>query len=130
MDNKKTPLSGLMESTMAKVHEMVDTNSIVGQPITTPDGVTLIPVSRLSFGFGCGGGDYGKQAGASHFGGGSTAGVRVEPVAFLVIKDGITRVMPVAMPAMTTADRVIEMVPQVMDRVENYIDKKKATPEV
>lgn len=130
MNEKKTQLSDLMASSMDKIREMVDSNTIIGQPIVTADGVTLIPVSRLSFGFGCGGGDYGKQADASHFGGGSTAGVRVEPVAFLVIKDGITRVMPVAMPAMTTADRVIEMVPQVMDRVENYIDKKKANPEV
>jgi uncharacterized spore protein YtfJ len=53
----------------------------------------------------------------------------VEPVAFLVVKDGVTRVMPVALPAMSTADRVIEMVPQVMDRVENYIDRKKANGE-
>ena len=129
MNEKKNPLSELMESSMSKVREMVDSNTIIGEPIVTADGVTLIPVSRLSFGFGCGGGDYGKQAGASHFGGGSTAGVRVEPVAFLVVKDGTTRVMPVALPAMSTADRVIEMVPQVMDRVENYIDRKKANGE-
>ena len=64
------------------------------------------------------------------FGGASTAGVRVEPVAFLVIKDGITRVLPVAMPAMSTADRVIDMVPEVMDRVENFIEKRKAEKEV
>ena len=128
-NNKKTSLSELMETSMGKVREMVDSNTIIGQPITTPDGVTLIPVSRMSFGFGCGGGDYGKQAGKDHFGGATTAGVRVEPVAFLVVKDGVTRVLPVALPAMTTADRVIEMVPQVMDRVENYIDKKKANTE-
>ena len=128
-NEKKTPLSDLMENSMSKIREMVDSNTIIGQPIATADGVTLIPVSRLSFGFGCGGGDYGKQAGASHFGGGSTAGVRVEPVAFLVVKDGVTRVLPVALPAMSTADRVIEMVPQVLDRVENFIDKKKATGE-
>ena len=128
-NNKKTQLNDLMESSMSKIREMVDSNTIIGQPIVTADGVTLIPVSRLSFGFGCGGGDYGKQVGNTHFGGGSTAGVRVEPVAFLVIKDGITRVLPVALPAMTTADRVIEMVPQVMDRVENFIDKKKANSE-
>ena len=129
MNEKKTQLSELMASSMDKIREMVDSNTIIGQPIVTADGVTLIPVTRLSFGFGCGGGDYGKQAGASHFGGGSTAGVRVEPVAFLVVKDGTTRVMPVALPAMSTADRVIEMVPQVMDRVENYIDRKKANGE-
>ena len=129
MNEKKTQLSDLMASSMDKIREMVDSNTVIGQPIVTADGVTLIPVTRLSFGFGCGGGDYGKQAGASHFGGGSTAGVRVEPVAFLVVKDGTTRVMPVALPAMSTADRVIEMVPQVMDRVENYIDRKKANGE-
>ena len=124
MENKNQ-LSDLMRDTMAKIHEMVDTNTIVGEPITTPDGVTLIPVSRLSFGFGAGGSDYGKQP-TPNFGGGAGAGVKVDPVAFLVVKDGITRVMPVAMPAMTTADRVLELVPEVMDRVENYIDKKKA----
>lgn len=129
MNEKKNSLSELMESSIGKIREMVDSNTIIGEPIVTADGVTLIPVSRLSFGFGCGGGDYGKQAGGSHFGGASTAGVRVEPVAFLVVKDGVTRVMPVGMPAMTTADRVIEMVPQVMDRVENFIDKKKASSE-
>ena len=61
MENNK--LSSLMRSTMEKVHEMVDTNTIVGEPISTADGVTLIPISRVSFGFGSGGGDYGKTAG-------------------------------------------------------------------
>ena len=124
---RKSPLSDLMRTAMEKVHEMVDTKSIVGEPIVTADGVTLIPVSRLSFGFGCGGGDYGKQA--PKFGGASTAGVKVEPVAFLVVKDGVTRVMPVALPAVGTVDRVIDLVPQVMDRVESFIDKKKAEKE-
>ena len=67
---KKSPLSDLMSSTMEKIHEMVDTNTIVGEPITTPDGVTLIPISRVTFGFGSGGGDYGKPQPQS-FGGGS-----------------------------------------------------------
>ena len=128
-NEKKNPLNDLMESSMSKIREMVDSNTIIGQPITTADGVTLIPVSRLSFGFGCGGGDYGKQVGNAHFGGGSTAGVRVEPVAFLVIKDGVTRVLPVAVPPMSTVDRVIDMVPDLMDKVEKYFDKKKAKEE-
>ena len=128
MDNmeKKTPLNDLMRSTMEKIHEMVDTNTIVGQPITTPDGVTLIPISKVSFGFGAGGGDYGKAAqNAQNFGGGSGAGVKIDPVAFLVIKDGATRVLPVAVPPISTADRVIDMSPDVMDKVEKYFDKKK-----
>src|SRR5574344_1114359 len=116
MDNvekneKKSPLNDLMRSTMEKIHEMVDTNTIVGEPIATPDGVTLIPISRVSFGFGSGGGDYGAK---ENFGGGSGAGVKISPVAFLVIKDGTTRVLPVAVPPVSTVDRVIEMVPDLM----------------
>ena len=127
MDNmeKKTPLCDLMHSTMEKIHEMVDTNTIVGQPITTPDGVTLIPISKVSFGFGSGGGDYGKVQ-PKDFGGGAGAGVKIDPVAFLVIKGGTTRVLPVAVPASTTLDRVVEMVPDVIEKAEKYFDKKKA----
>ena len=121
---KKNPLNDLMRSAMEKVREMVDTNTIVGQPITTPDGVTLIPISKVSLGFGCGGGDYGKVQPRS-FGGGSGAGVNIAPVAFLVIKDGITRVLPVAVPPVSTVDRVVEMVPDVLDRVEKFFDKKE-----
>lgn len=120
---KERPLNDLMRSTMEKIHEMVDTNAIVGEPISTPDGVTLIPISKVSFGFGSGGGDYGNTK--QNFGGGSGAGVKIAPVAFLVIKDGTTRVLPVAVPPASTMDRVIEMVPDLMDKVENYFDKKK-----
>lgn len=121
---KKRPLNDLMRSAMEKVREMADTNTIVGQPITTPDGVTLIPISKVSLGFGCGGGDYGKGVG-ENFGGGSGAGVKIDPVAFLVIKDGITRVLPVAVPPVSTVDRVVEMVPDVLDRVEKFFDRKE-----
>ena len=125
MDNeKKSPLNDLMRSTMDKVREMVDTNTIVGQPIQTADGVTLIPISRVSFGFGGGGGDYGKVQPQS-FGGGAGAGVKIDPVAFLVIKDGVTRVLPVAAPPVTTVDRIVEMAPDLMDKVEKYFDKKE-----
>ncbi|SFP12016.1 sporulation protein YtfJ [Oscillibacter sp. PC13] len=128
MDNsmdKKHPLNDLMRSTMEKIHEMVDTNTIVGEPITTPDGVTLIPISKISFGFGSGGGDYGKTTPKENFGGGSAAGVKIDPVAFLIIKDGSTRVLPVAVPPVSTVDRVVEMVPDIMDKVEKYFDKKE-----
>ena len=127
MDNngKKNRLDEMLAISMGKIREMVDSNTIIGNPITTPDGVTLIPVSRLSFGFGCGGSDYGKQPENKNFAGGTSAGVKVEPVAFLVVKDGVTRVMPVALPAVTTVDRVLDLVPEVMDRVENFIDRKK-----
>ena len=128
MDNpsvKKSQLNDLMQTAMEKVREMVDTNTIVGQPITTPDGVTLIPISKVSFGFGGAGGDYGKTQ-PKDFGGGSAAGVKIDPVAILVIRDGITRVLPWAVPPVSTLDRVVEMVPDLMDKVEKYFDKKEA----
>ncbi len=120
---KKEQLNELMNTTMSKIHEMVDANSIIGQPITTPDGVTLIPVSSVSFAFGSGGSDYGKTV--DKFGGGSGAGVRITPVAFLIVKDGVTRVMPVAMPAYGAVERVLDMVPEVFDRVESFVARKK-----
>ena len=124
---KKHPLNDLMRETMAKIREMVDTNTIVGQPITTPDGVTLIPISKVSFGFGSGGGDYGKTS-PKDFGGGSAAGVKIDPVAFLIIKDGTTRVLPVAVPPVSTVDRIVEMVPDILDKAEKYFDKKQEDP--
>ena len=78
---KKSPLRDVMNSTMEKVREMVDANNIVGAPITTPDGVTLIPVSRLSFGFGCGGGDYGKQTNQMGAGAGASRARTISAVA-------------------------------------------------
>ena len=120
---KNAALNGLMQATMEKGHEMVDTNTIVGQPITTPDGVTLIPISKVSFGIGGGGGDYGKTA-KDGFGGGAGAGVKIAPVAFLIIKDGVTRMRPVAASPKSTMDRIVDMAPELMDKVEKYLDKK------
>ena len=130
---KKTPLNDLMDTTMDKIRDMVDSNTIIGEPIQTPDGVTVIPVSRVSFGFGAGGGDYGKSicmAIETGFGGGAGAGVKVDPVAFLVVKDGLTRVMPVAIPAAATVDRVLDLVPEVLDRVQNFVDKKREEKDI
>ena len=123
--DKKSPLNDMMSATIDKIHQMVDTNTIVGQPITTPDGVTLIPISKVSFGFGTGGGDYGKTTPKENFGGGSAAGVKIDPVAFIVIKDGITRILPVAVPPTSTMERIVEKVPEIMDKVEKRFDKKQ-----
>ena len=129
---EKHPINDLMSVTMEKMREMVDSNAIVGQPITTPDGVTLIPVSRMSFGFGSGGGDYHTKQPAGkdpNFAGGSGAGVDIAPVAFLVVKDGFVRVLPVAVPPASTLDRVIDLAPDIMDKVDKFISKKKEKPE-
>ena len=121
-------MSELMEGTMNKVREMVDANSIIGEPISTADGVTVIPISRVSFGFGTGGSDYGKST--DKFAGAGAAGVKIEPVSFLVVKDGITRVVPVAMPAVGFADRLIDMVPEIMDRIDRFAEKKKEEKDI
>ena len=132
MSENNHPINEVLHTTMDKIREMVDANTVVGQPIVTQDGVTLIPVSRLSFGFATGGSDFGKtQNVPKNFGGGAGAGVSVFPVAFLVVKDGFTRIMPVAMPPMSTVDRVIEMVPNIVDQVNGIVQsyrQKKEDP--
>lgn len=129
---KKNPLNDLMRDGMDKVRTMVDTNAIVGQPISTPDGVTLIPISRVSMGFGGGGAAFGNKndtTAEGNLSAGMGTGVKIDPVAFLVVKDGHVRVMPVALPAATTVDRIVEMVPDVVDKVSNFISKKTASGE-
>ena len=123
---EKRPISDLMETTMQKVREMIDANTIVGEPVTTADGATLIPVSKLFFGFAGGGSDSTKKQDLQNaFGGGIGAGVRVEPVAFIVIKGDNIKLLHIAPPAETTLDRVIETVPEVLDRITDFIDKSK-----
>ena len=116
-------LPNMLENTIQKIREMVDVNSVIGQPITTPDGVTIIPVSKVSVGFGGGGSDFVKN---EAFGGGVGGGVKVTPICFLIVKDGNVRMMPVAEPANTTADRIVEMVPDTIDKLTSYFDSKKA----
>ncbi len=115
-------IAGLMEATMNKIREMVDVNTVVGSPITTPDGITVIPVSRISYAFATGGSDF-RVKEKPAFGGGNGAGVKIEPIGFLIIKDGVVRMVNVTPPASNTVDRVIDLVPQVMDRIDAFIDK-------
>jgi len=121
---EKRPISDLMETTMQKVREMIDANTIVGEPITTADGITLIPVSKVSFGLAGGGSDFAKkQEPQNGFGGGIGAGVKVEPVAFIVVSDSGVRMLHISPPATTTVDRLIETVPELIDKVPGLLDK-------
>lgn len=126
MNEKNRPIQDLMQTTMSKIREMVDTNTVVGQPIATQDGVTLIPVSKLSFGFASGGSDFGgKSAPADkNFGGGVGAGVNVVPVAFLVVKDGCVKLLPVGPAPADPVSRAVELAPDLIDKVTAYLDKK------
>ena len=118
-------LPNMLENTIEKIRQMVDVNSVIGTPITTADGVTIIPVSKVSAGFGGGGSDFvSKNANKQEnpFGGGAGGGVSVTPIAFLIIKEGSVRMLPVSAPANSTADRVVEMVPDLLDKVAAFID--------
>ena len=125
MSEQNHPINEALHTTMSKLREMVDANTVVGQPIVTQEGVTLIPVSRLSFGFATGGSDFGKTPNVEkNFGGGAGAGVNVIPVAFLIVKDGNVKLLPVAPPPADGVSRAVELVPEMFDRVTGYIDKK------
>lgn len=120
-------LPNMLENTISKIREMVDANSVVGEPIVAGD-VTIVPISKVSIGLGGGGSDFttkNNHSAENPFGGGVGAGVKVDPVAFLVIKEGSVRVLPVAAPANTTADRLVEMVPDTLDKIANFIDSRK-----
>ena len=118
-------IGNLMDVTMTKIREMVDVDTVVGTPFNTPDGITIIPVSKVSYAFGGGGGDYPvKEKGG--FGGGSGAGVKIDPIGFLVVKDGSVRMLNITPPAANTVDRVIEKAPELIDMVEDLINKQAA----
>ena len=88
------PIGSLMDTTMEKIKEMIDVNTIIGEPITSPDGTLIIPVSKVIYGFAAGGSDLPtKKENKDCFGGGSGAGVTIQPVAFLTVyqRCGITR---------------------------------------
>lgn len=117
------PIGEMMDGAMDKIRGMVDSNTVVGEPIVTPDGVTLIPVSRVSFGFASGGNDGSAGGGKSGVWAGSGAAVKVEPIGFLMISDTTVRMVGIQMPAITTADRIIDMVPEILDRIDGYVEK-------
>ena len=120
MDNA---ITSIMETTMAKMREMVDVDTIVGSPITTPDGITIIPISKVSFGFGSGG-----MAGATQNGGvngGAGGGVKIDPIGFLVVKDGNIRMINITEPASGAIERAIEKAPEFIDKIDEFITKHK-----
>ena len=118
------PIQGLMNITMEKIHQMVDSNTIIGKPITTDDGTTILPVSKVSFGFASGGTDFdGKNAANKDlFGGGSGAGVNIQPVAFLVIKDGCVRTIQLT-DGSNSVDRALTMLPELVDKLAALVKK-------
>lgn len=120
----KNSIQELMNETLAGLKTAMDANTIIGQPIQTGD-VTLIPVSRLSFGVACGGSDFSTKASAANFGGGGASSAKVEPVAFLVVHGDSVRLISVDPPVGNTVDRIVDTVPEVIDKVTAFIEQQQ-----
>jgi len=124
----------MLSSSMSKIREMIDVNTVIGSPIQTPDGVTIIPVTKVSIGFGGGGTDFATKNYPANrdnaFGGGAGTGIHITPIAFLIIRGESVRMLPVAEPASTSVDRIIEMLPDLLDKADGYMaDRKKKKEE-
>lgn len=113
------PISELTDSSMKNLQALIDTNAVIGKAITTEDGITILPVSKVSFGFGTGGSDL-PATQKELFGGGTGGGVSITPIAFLVIQGGSVKVLQIQSYS-STADRVVGMVPDVIDRVSGFV---------
>lgn len=118
------PIQGMMSTTMQKIREMVDVNTIVGEPITSPDGTIIIPVSKVSFGFASGGSDIPSKQPKDIFGGASGAGVSIQPLAFLVVYQGNVKLLQMTNDE-NTANNVVNMVPEVIDKISELFKKEK-----
>lgn len=126
---EKHPIEGLMSSTMENIRDMVDVNTVVGEAVQTPDGNTVIPVSRVSFGFVAGGAQYKgnmsrqeRETGDMPFGGGSGAGVSVSPIGFLVMNKDSVRMLSARCDQ--PAERLLEMIPQLTHDIKDMLDKR------
>ena len=120
------PIGSLMDTTMEKIKEMIDVNTIIGEPVTSPDGTLIIPVSKVSYGFAAGGSDLPtKKENKDCFGGGSGAGVTIQPVAFLTVYQGDVRLVSVDREE-CTADKLVNMIPDVLKKVKGVFKKDKS----
>lgn len=119
-------VEGLMGVSVEKIRELVDANTVIGTPITLEDGVTLIPVSKVSYGFASGGTDLPNKSASDLFGGGAGAGIQITPVAFLTVKNGEINLLPVVSRP-DSMDRLVSMVPDLVDKVSNKVSKKTAS---
>ena len=119
------PIEGLMDTAMSNIKSMIDVNTVVGTPVSTPDGTLIIPVSTVSFGFGAGGSEFETKAknvpvtgdGQVMFGGGCGGGANVKPIAFLVVGNGTIKLLPVT-PESSPVNKIIDMVPEAIEKVK------------
>ena len=123
------PIQQLINDAMGKMREIVDSNTVIGTPITTREGTTILPVSKISFGFVSGGTDFDNEKQKDLFGGAASSGASITPVGFLVIKGDSVKLIQLAENG-RAVDRVLNMVPEVLDKVEGFISKDKKSDKV
>ena len=125
-------VADMISDSMSRIQQMVNVNTVVGEPITL-QGTTVIPISKVKIGLGGGGGDFNskKKPEDNPFLGGSGMGcsMTIDPVAFLVVTDGHVRMLPVATPANSTVDRMVEIAPEMCDKFADFLDSRKASEE-
>lgn len=125
-NKKNTPLESVMETAVSNIKSMVDANTVVGDPVTTPDGTIIIPVSKISLGFVSGGSDFAAKSNPKLcFGGGSGAGLTMTPVSFLIISpSGAINTLPVSQSSVTAIDKIIELAPGVIEEIKDLFKKE------
>ena len=122
------PIHGFMDSTLKNLKTMIDVNTIVGEPITSPDGTIIIPVSTVGFGFGAGGSEFGEKKGTpteggACFGGGCGGGVSIKPTAFLVVNNNGVRLLPMD-GSSSPIEKIIDLVPELINKVNDVFSNK------
>lgn len=116
--------NGILQTTIEKVRELVDVSTIIGEPINLPDGITIIPVSKVTYGFASGGSDFPSKNNVELFGGAGGAGITINPVAFLVVKNGDVTIKHIVSND-NAVERAVSLVPEMFDKVTKLANKKK-----
>ncbi len=122
--NQQHPISEFTKSALESLRSLVDVNTIIGDPISTADGVVIIPISKVSFGYASGGSDIPSSKPSDIFGGGTGGGVTIQPLAFLVVKSGDVQLLQMQT-ANNTGDRIVNAVPGIIDKVAELFSKDK-----
>ena len=119
-----TKVKDLVTSAIGRIHELSDADTIIGKPIKIDDSITIIPVSKVSYGFAAGGSDLPSKSDKEIFGGGSGGGVSIQPLAFIVISDGDVRLLELGSGNSPT-NAIINAVPDLFTKIQNMFSKKK-----
>jgi len=118
--SQQRPISEFTKSALENLRALVDVNTIIGDPISTADGIVIIPVSKVSFGYASGGSDLPSENVKEFFGGGTGGGVTIQPLAFLVISGGEVKMLQMPT-ADNTGDRIVNAMPGLIDKVVETI---------